>query len=170
MCVCVCLLCYFRDMYDLNLFANTISSNLGLWPHFAVEGMWCVYDLPKFSLLVCSGARVRSQSLTPELYSFLHQFLCKPYSSSRPATPAFNRVPNLMVITQQIFVKLMWTLIVELLTILLEQDFAGSGEQSRHTHPEVNVSPECHVGPEGHVLLPSPLPSPKENDFKMTPN
>lgn len=143
-------LCYSRNIYDLSLFTNTISSNLGLWLQFygwGDRGLWCAYsDLPGSPCWSVGepglGARVWLHCLD----SFLDHTLSVNHIPPPPAplpqclkedpvygdystnTDGFGVNPN-----------------GNLFTILGEQAFEGSGEQSRHVDKEVNMGPECHT-------------------------
>lgn len=73
----------------LNLFI--IISNLELLPQFSSwgnRGLLWVYNLPKFSLLICSEAKIRSQSLTPE-----------PVFFPPPHTPCVSSTPSPLAAT-----------------------------------------------------------------------
>ena len=118
--------------------------------------------LVKFSLLVCRGVKARSQSLMPEPTFFLHHVLTKPYSSSRPVTPASTGYRTYGDYSTDAL-ELMPTLIVELLTLLHEKAMAGSGKQSSHTKRLMQAQ-------KATCCFPPPFPSPEEKDFKMTRN
>lgn len=153
----------------LNIFTNIMFSNSGLWPQFysrGDRGSSCVYNLPKFSLLVWREPGLENKSLTPKPGLFpplCSLFKLYYFFSSRPTTPAYKEDPtygDYAKNTREIELNLN----VDLFTILSEQAFKRSGKQSRHTGREVDVGPECHI------VLPSPLPSLKGKDFNMTLN
>lgn len=101
-CIWGCLLFYaIIEIYMiLNLFTSIILSDLELLPQFPSwgnRGLLCIYNLPKFSLLICSEARIRSQSFTPEPVFFPPSHTPSVSSTLSPlasTTSTFNRGLN----------------------------------------------------------------------------
>lgn len=127
-----------------NVFTNRIFSNLGLWPQFyswGDRGSSCVYNLPKFSLLVWREPGLENKSLTPKPGLFpplCSLFKLYYFFSSRPTAPACKENPTYGdCATNTCEIEL--NLNVDSFTILSEQAFKRSGKQSRHTGREVNM-------------------------------
>ena len=149
---------YFREELKQRIWGEACLGKIS-WVLLDYRAKVC---LVKFSLLVCRGVKARNQSLMPEPTFFLHHFLSKPYSSSRPVTPASIGYPIYGDYSTDAL-ELMPTLIVDLLTLLHEQALAGSGKQSSHTKRSTWAQ-------KATCCFPPPFPSPEEKDIKMTRN